>query len=48
MAQLAGQSKRPFQQQLELSGQGNENTNGVLSVGSWPTATITGERVTPW
>ena len=34
MAQLAGQSKRLFQQQLELFGQVNENTNGVLGVGS--------------
>jgi len=34
MAQLAGQSRRLFTQQLSLFGQVNENTNGVLGVGS--------------
>jgi hypothetical protein len=33
-AELAGQSKRLFEQQLGLFGQINENTNGVLGVGS--------------
>ena len=33
-AQLANQAKRLFLQQLELFGQVNENTNGVLGVGS--------------
>lgn len=33
-AQLADQAKRLFTQQLELFGQVNENTNGILGVGS--------------
>lgn len=33
-AELADQAKRLFLQQLELFGQVNENTNGVLGVGS--------------
>lgn len=33
-AQLADQAKRLFMQQLDLFGQVNENTNGILGVGS--------------
>ena len=33
-AELADQAKRLFTQQYELFGQVNENTNGVLGVGS--------------